>query len=1096
MMYFSPISFYRMALASVGLLSPICFAADDFSALKGHWNLDEGRDWHNMESSFSTPVSKAEDAVGSNDLIFNDKLDPVKSWVSGRQFSGIRFDARGQLLKSTTPLDELKGTATLSYWIKTDKKGGESPKSWLGITGDAEGIQWGAIDSAGKLVVLQGDKPVVETQNVVNDDRWHHIVVLRNADTGEVAIYVDGQMSGKGKGEAGEMPGSYLGFGAVKGGGSYSGVLDQIHLFDKPISPTLIQTLHKNHAPKAYPQDSLISSKAPSLTGSILHGLTFDPDQNKVGVTRFGQGRFGSVKYNNDGTFTYTPNKKGGNGRDSFTVTITDGQGGYCTTRMNVFDETTVPSIPVTKFANAEELPNVPEGEKKTGTRVPRIMDFDGDGRPDILVAANNRVWVYKNTGKKGAPGFAAPVEVKDADGKPLEATSIALLSSKKKDKPSLVVRNNEGVLTVYENKGSSKDGTQFAPGDKIMEESGSPFKCPSFAFDFGDYDNDGLVDLLFGDSGSGLFLHKNVGKSGAMKLKSEKEHILSTSYNAAPYFADLNNDGKMDLMHGINWGSIHFWLNDGGKKGIIADKSSEDILLSDKQGNIPMKGEGTLLRAMNGTMGATGDLNGDGVLDLVIGGYGGDFLVASYGVDPNMAAKNLDKIANLYRTYPRNLGEMLEKDGQQLLNKYKMLNREWIIWAINQPTVEGRERAYQDLKKHVAQFPFLQRKKLEDAWMKTDKNDGNKVVECGPMHHVPGIFVQNWVTLHCMKPDSAAHRLDVADAVGLKGLDRDRYLRSGLALADNKKCSEGQLMAIDDTMKYHPRVLFPDDHISIDRNMGDDRQAMSYVFKSNKNTFGNDVGGGACESAGDLRDAAEKYLGKDAATGDYFTLVMAHEVCHSLDAYVNGRANKDLPKRWAEMLVYAGNNGGETDVVVAGDDGWIDMGKTQERFREKKLWDGTSPWNDAWESYWKTCPYNDLTFMRGNMGWFLGAKQETLATQANHHWVNSEARLIGALDRYYRGYKANINEVVLYLDILSAGLNEVPMYRITVTQNPNRAVFKTEGAWLDRNDKGYIQRVTIGDREYDFDLDDRGKVIGMKSHPFMKEMKADTASK
>lgn len=1069
-----------LGMVIVPALCVSAWGADDFSGLKGHWNFDEGRDWHNMEFPFSRPVSKADDSVGSNPLSLSGNLDPLKSWVSGRQFSGILFDAPGQLLKSARDLDELKGTSSLSYWLKTKAKGESGFKSSPGVIGDATGMIWGLLTPEGKLSVVQGGKQVAETSKPVNDGEWHHIVILRNAETGQVAIFLDGESSGRGNGATGMLSGEYKGFGAVKGGSGLVGVLDQIHLFNKAIPLDTIRALKENHAPKTYRQDALISRSKPSLTGSILHGYTFDPDQDPIGVSRFGQGKYGAVSYNKDGTFTYVPGQNF-KGYDQFPVTVTDGRGGFSSTVMLVHDETTMSRTPVSKFSSYRDLAPLGSSDGKKGRRTMKAYDWDGDRRPDLLVCGNGRVWVYKNTGTRKEPGFDDPIEVKDSAGRTIEGNGISLLFKKGTARPALVVRGKDNTLSIYESSSVSRDGTKYVLDGKVKDEEGNPFKCSSEAFDIGDFDNDGRVDLLVGDPSRGIYFYKNEGSANEMKLKLEGELVIPGSYNLAPYFGDLDGDGKMDLVHGINWGTIEFWVSGKGKT-IIEGQSPREIVLTDKMGVPPMKGEKTVLREMNGTHGAFADFNGDGIIDMAVGGCVDGMAGIAYGVNPNAAARNLLELEKIYNAYPRNLGKALEADGQKLLNRYKQLSGEWIMWAVGQRTVEGRERAYQMLKNHIAKYPFLKRTKL-DAWEKYD--DNRKLIDCGPMHHVPGIFVQNWVTLNFLKPDTAAHRVDVADALGMKGLDRDRYLKSGLPIADNNKCSEGQLLAIGDMTKYHPRILFPDDHLSIDRNMGDGREAQSYVFISNKNTFGDEVGGSACECAQDIKEAAEKCLGKGSATGDYFTFVMAHEVCHSLDAYVRGRANKELERRWNEMVVFAANNGSKEALIASGPDGWMDMEKTKENFQTKGLWDGSSPWDSTWEAYWENAPHKELGFMRGNIDWFLKAKQETLATQANHHWAGSEARLVGAIDRYNRGFKANINEVVLFLDFLSAGLNELPMYTIKAEKNPNRAKFHIDKAWLDRNDKGQITRITIGERVYAFELDDRGRVIKIKKHPF-----------
>lgn len=1065
------------------LFAPAMHSAENFSQLKAHWNLDEGRDWHNMEFPFNKGRTKALDSVGVNDLALNAQLDPINSWASGRQFSGIRFDAPGQLLKAKKPIDTLKDTASLSYWIKTPASGSNAPKDAPGVIGDLKGMVWGSLSSEGKLMITFGDKVIATTQEIVNDDQWHHVVIMRNAQSGDVVIFLDGKKSAQGSTPAGPLEGSYEGFGAVKGGSGFSGILDQIHLFSGVCNEDTMTALRENHAPKAYELETLISKAKPSITGSILHLYTFDPDQDAIGVSRHGQGKYGSVTYNKDGTFTYTAGPQFSK-TDRFPVTITDGKGGFCTTWMIVNDESTVSKMPVSKFSAATELASLKTEGGETGFRKPAAIDWDGDGKTDILVAGNNKLWVYKNSGTKKAPTFSEPLEVKDSSGNSFATGGIALYRPSSKGKPSLVVRSRDGVLNLYEIK-PTKGGAVLTQKGALKNSAAEDVKIPSDSFSFGDFDNDGKLDLLIGDNG-GIYFYKNTGSATSPIFNTDREHIIHNSYNLAPYFADLNGDGKPDLVHGINWGSIHAQLNKGGKN-IIDNAPSMDLMLTDKDGKTPQKGTNSLLRHMNGTNGDFADFNGDGILDMVIGSYNGGITVVAYGVDVNAPRNNLALIEKIYRAHPRNLGRALEANDQELLKLYRNLSREWISWAASLPSVAARERAYQELKAHINRFDFLKRKTLE-AGVTRDKD--RKITEVGSMHHVPGIFTMNWVALHCLLPDSAKHRLDVANALGLKGLDRDQYLKSGVALADNNKCTDGQLLSITDMMKYHPRVMFPDDHLSIDQHFGDGREAMAYVFKSNKNTFGNDVGGAASEMARDSREAAEKYLGKGAATGDYFTLVMAHEVCHSMDAYIYGRKNTDLARRWFDMLIYAGNNGGANIVLGQDKSGWLDWEKTKELFKSKNLWDGESNWDNAWKDYWDNCEYKDLTFMRGNIGWFIGARQETLATQANHHWAGSEARLVGAIDRYNRGYKANINEVVLFLDFLSGGLNKIPMYNFDVTKNPNRVAYKVDKAWLERNDKGYITKVTIGPRVYDFDIDEQGRVIGIKSHPFMDAMK------
>jgi len=168
----------------------------------------------------------------------------------------------------------------------------------------------------------------------------------------------------------------------------------------------------------------------------------------------------------------------------------------------------------------------------------------------------------------------------------------------------------------------------------------------------------------------------------------------------------------------------------------------------------------------------------------------------------------------------------------------------------------------------------------------------------------------------------------------------------------------------------------------------------------------------------------------------------------------------------------------------------------TKAKFQTEGHWDGDSgTWDTAWEDYWTTGPgaaYEDLSFMRGNINWFLGASQEAMATQANHHWAHAEARLIGAIDRYKRGeaqgiepMKANITEVLTFLDWISCGMNKIVMQDTKGVDTPyDRAEYLTTHAWVERDENGYITKVSNEGRTYEFAVDSQGIVTALVDVP------------
>ena len=78
---------------------------------------------------------------------------------------------------------------------------------------------------------------------------------------------------------------------------------------------------------------------------------------------------------------------------------------------------------------------------------------------------------------------------------------------------------------------------------------------------------------------------------------------------------------------------------------------------------------------------------------------------------------------------------------------------------------------------------------------------------------------------------------------------------------------------------------------------------------------------------------------------------------------------------------------------VVPGADGWIDWAATRSRFQSHGLYNSaTETWTTAWDRYWASgagAAFKDCSFMRFDISWFLSNSQESLATQANHHWAN-----------------------------------------------------------------------------------------------------------
>lgn len=114
---------------------------------------------------------------------------------------GLDFTARTApvMLESDAITETLGGTATVSFRIKTTQVGTNTMWQAPGILGrDQAGasndIFWGWIDGSGRLALQVGDDGgnAVKSAARINDGVWHNVAMTRNADTGELAMYVDG----------------------------------------------------------------------------------------------------------------------------------------------------------------------------------------------------------------------------------------------------------------------------------------------------------------------------------------------------------------------------------------------------------------------------------------------------------------------------------------------------------------------------------------------------------------------------------------------------------------------------------------------------------------------------------------------------------------------------------------------------------------------------------------------------------------------------------------------------------------------------------------------------------------------------------------
>ncbi len=178
-----------------------------------------------------------------------------------------------------------------------------------------------------------------------------------------------------------------------------------------------------------------------------------DPDGDGLAVSDVTQGANGGVAINVDGTVTYTPNANF-NGADSFTYTITDGNGGFDTATVNV----TVDPVNDAPVAGADAIAT----DEDTAVIVPVLVndgDPDGDGlavsavtqgaNGGVAINADGTVTYTPNANFNGADSFTYTIT--DGNGG-FDTATVNVTVDPVNNVPVLVNNNlslNEGETAV-----------------------------------------------------------------------------------------------------------------------------------------------------------------------------------------------------------------------------------------------------------------------------------------------------------------------------------------------------------------------------------------------------------------------------------------------------------------------------------------------------------------------------------------------------------------------------------------------------------------------------------------------------------------------
>lgn len=244
-----------------------------------------------------------------------------------------------------------------------------------------------------------------------------------------------------------------------------------------------------------------------------------------------------------------------------------------------------------------------PQGSFGGSTGYVTFHDLDGDGRPELIASNGGQFTIQRNTSSPGFIYFESPAYF-DTDLTACCGYGLAAGDIDGDGKPDLAVSDLAGKVRLFRNTST------FGTIDNNSFQYSADLAVTSFnsTTDLADIDNDGKLDVVAASNGL-ISVFRNTSTSGVINSGSFSAPVTFTGAGTwTSAVGELDGDGKPEIL---------FTNIDDGKVTILKNESTPGSLSATSFSQVQITTGGRPVGF------AVGDMNGDGRNDLVVGNEG-----------------------------------------------------------------------------------------------------------------------------------------------------------------------------------------------------------------------------------------------------------------------------------------------------------------------------------------------------------------------------------------------------------------------------------------------------------------------------------------